>query len=186
MTFRCSCGKAESHGAVIGGIAVVLHGHVRTTKDIDIFVDGSLQPLGELLIASGFTLDSGKKEFIREGIPVHLVTIEQLKRAPRKNGRDRRNHDDFPRRPDRDQAAERQRERSEGPGSGRRDRSDPPSSIDGGVRTQSGQDATPDLPQADQGAEAGALGLTAEGIITLDFQTTTDSILDPRESEQSE
>ena len=72
------------HGAVIGGIAVLLHGHVRTTKDIDVFVEGSLQPLGELLVASGFALDAEKKEFIREGIPVHLVTIEQLKRAPRR------------------------------------------------------------------------------------------------------
>jgi len=70
-------------GAVIGGIAVLLHGHVRTTKDI-VFVEGSLQSLGELLVASGFTLDIEKKEFMREGIPVHLVTIEQLKRAPRR------------------------------------------------------------------------------------------------------
>ncbi|MGB0069318.1 MAG: DUF6036 family nucleotidyltransferase [Isosphaeraceae bacterium] len=32
-------------GVVIGGIAVVLHGHVRTTKDIDVFVAQSLPPL---------------------------------------------------------------------------------------------------------------------------------------------
>ena len=71
-------------GAVIGGIAVVLHGHVRTTKDIDIFVEGELQSLGDLLIARGFLLDSLKKEFVREGVPVHLVTIDQLKQPPRK------------------------------------------------------------------------------------------------------
>src|SRR5271157_2819172 len=71
-------------GAVVGGIAVVLHGHVRTTKDIDIFVEGALQPLAELLIAKGFSLDSLKKEFVREGVPVHLVTIDQLKQPPRK------------------------------------------------------------------------------------------------------
>jgi hypothetical protein len=71
-------------GAVIGGIAVVLHGHVRTTKDIDIFVVGSLQSFGDLLTASGFTLDPQKQEFVREGIPVHLVTIEQLKQAPKR------------------------------------------------------------------------------------------------------
>ena len=71
-------------GAVIGGIAVVLHGHVRTTKDIDIFVEGALQPLGDLLIARGFSLDSLKKEFVREGVPVHLVTMDQLKQPPRK------------------------------------------------------------------------------------------------------
>ncbi len=71
-------------GAVVGGIAVVLHGHVRTTKDIDVFVEGALQALAELLIAKGFAFDSQKKEFVREGVPVHLVTIEQLKQPPRK------------------------------------------------------------------------------------------------------
>ena len=40
-------------GAVIGGVAVVLHGHVRTTMDIDIFTNGPLEPLAELLLARG-------------------------------------------------------------------------------------------------------------------------------------
>jgi len=71
-------------GVVIGGLAVVLHGHVRTTRVIDVFVEQSLQPFVELLVANGFALDSQKKEFVREGVPVHLVTIEQLKQPPRK------------------------------------------------------------------------------------------------------
>jgi len=71
-------------GAVVGGIAVVLHGHVRTTKDIDVFVEGSLESLADLLIASGFSLDAQRKEFVREGVPVHLVTLDQLKEPPRK------------------------------------------------------------------------------------------------------
>ena len=64
-------------GAVVGGIAVVLHGHVRTTKDVDVFVESSLQDLAALLIAKGFTLDTAKKEFVREGVPVHLVTTSK-------------------------------------------------------------------------------------------------------------
>ncbi|MBV8308985.1 MAG: hypothetical protein JO344_01165 [Planctomycetaceae bacterium] len=71
-------------GVVIGGIAVVLHGHVRTTRDIDVFVEQSLQPFVELLVANGFALDSQKKEFVRDGVPIHLVTIDQLKQPPRK------------------------------------------------------------------------------------------------------
>jgi len=71
-------------GAVVGGIAVVLHGHVRTTRDIDVFVEGALQAFAELLIAKGFTFDSQKKEFVRDGVPIHLVTIDQLKQPPRK------------------------------------------------------------------------------------------------------
>ena len=70
-------------GAVIGGIAVVLHGHVRTTMDIDVFAEGPLEPLAERLLASGFDQEPGKKEFVRSGIPVHPVTLEQLKQAPR-------------------------------------------------------------------------------------------------------
>ncbi len=34
-------------GSVVGGIAVVLHGHVRTTRDIDVFVEGALQDLAD-------------------------------------------------------------------------------------------------------------------------------------------
>lgn len=64
-------------GAVIGGIAVVLHGHVRTTKDVDIFVPPPLEPLAELLIAHGFLFDRKEKAFIKHGVPVHLVLPEQ-------------------------------------------------------------------------------------------------------------
>jgi hypothetical protein len=71
-------------GAVIGGIAVVLHGHVRTTKDIDLFIDGPAEPLGNLLRANGFSFDAVAREFVREGIPVHLVTLGQLVQPPRK------------------------------------------------------------------------------------------------------
>ena len=34
-------------GVVIGGIAVLLHGYVRTTKDIDIFLDGKALVINE-------------------------------------------------------------------------------------------------------------------------------------------
>ncbi len=71
-------------GVIIGGIAVVLHGHVRTTRDIDVFVAQSLQPFAELLVANGFAVDAEKKEFVRDGVPIQLVTIDQLKQPPRK------------------------------------------------------------------------------------------------------
>jgi hypothetical protein len=65
-------------GVVIGGIAVVLHGYVRTTKDIDIFLQPPLEPLADLLTANGFTFDRGRREFIKEGVPVQLVLPEQV------------------------------------------------------------------------------------------------------------
>jgi hypothetical protein len=76
--------EAGVSGAVIGGIAVVLHGHVRTTKDIDLFVPGPPEPLGELLLAHGFAFDAARREFRRDEIPVHLVTRQQVEQAPRR------------------------------------------------------------------------------------------------------
>lgn len=68
---------------VIGGIAVVLHGHVRTTSDIDLFVDAPTELVGWFLQDNGFTFDSERREFSRDGIPVRLVTLQQLQSAPR-------------------------------------------------------------------------------------------------------
>src|SRR5215813_13687287 len=65
--------EAGIPGAIIGGIAVVLHGHVRTTKAIDIFVPPPLAPLADLLIAHGFLFDNEERAFIKHGVPVHLV-----------------------------------------------------------------------------------------------------------------
>ena len=64
-------------GVVIGGIAVVLHGHVRTTKDVDIFLSPPLEPLADLLVHHGFRFDREDKAFIKHGVPVHLVLPEQ-------------------------------------------------------------------------------------------------------------
>ncbi len=71
-------------GVVIGGIAVVLHGHVRSTKDIDILIDHPLEALAKVLCDHGFRYDEARREFVRDDVPVHLVTREQVARAPRK------------------------------------------------------------------------------------------------------
>jgi hypothetical protein len=70
-------------GVVIGGIAVVLHGHVRSTTDIDIFVDQPLEEIARVLCAHGFEYHEARREFVRDGVPVHLVTTEQIVRAPK-------------------------------------------------------------------------------------------------------
>ena len=74
--------EAGIDAAIIGGVAVVLHGHVRTTVDVDLFVSGSTDAVGDVLKAGGFEFDPAKREFAKAGVPVHLVTIEQLKRPP--------------------------------------------------------------------------------------------------------
>jgi hypothetical protein len=76
--------QAGIPGVVIGGIAVVLHGHVRATKDVDILLDQPLEGLAELLVASGFHHDKNRREFVRDEIPVHLVTREHVPHPPRR------------------------------------------------------------------------------------------------------
>ena len=60
-------------GVVIGGVAVVLHGHVRTTKSVDIFLTAPLKPLVDLLTENGFIFDRAKRAFAKQGVAVHLV-----------------------------------------------------------------------------------------------------------------
>jgi hypothetical protein len=62
---------------VIGGVAVVLHGHWRSTRDIDILAVSPLDDVAAVLLAHGCTHDPVRREFVREGIPVHLVAPEQ-------------------------------------------------------------------------------------------------------------
>ncbi len=63
--------------AIIGGIAVVLHGHWRATRDIDVLVGSSSRKIAALLESHGFVFDPVRREFVRDGIPVHLVLSEQ-------------------------------------------------------------------------------------------------------------
>ncbi len=65
-------------GVVIGGVAVVLHGYVRTTNDVDIVLQPPLEPLADLLTAHGFTFDRSRREFVKQGVPVQLVHPEQI------------------------------------------------------------------------------------------------------------
>jgi hypothetical protein len=68
---------------VIGGIAVVLHGHVRSTTNIDVFVDQPFHKAADLLTAGGFEFDAARREFVREEVPIHLVTREHVTQPPK-------------------------------------------------------------------------------------------------------
>jgi len=70
-------------GAVVGGVAVVLHGYLRTTRDVDVFCEEPLEALGRHLTECGFQFDRERREFLRDDIPLHLVTLEQLVDRPR-------------------------------------------------------------------------------------------------------
>jgi hypothetical protein len=59
-------------GAVIGGVAVFLHGHRRLTVDVDVLVSDTSRAAAALLDA-GFVFDASQREFRRDAAVVHLV-----------------------------------------------------------------------------------------------------------------
>lgn len=67
---------------VVGGVAVVLHGHVRTTVDVDVLATPPLECVAEVLEEAGYVYDPAMKEFRREGIPVHLVLPDRAGPVP--------------------------------------------------------------------------------------------------------
>jgi hypothetical protein len=69
-------------GAVIGGVAVVLHGYVRTTIDVDVFLPERPEEFAAALRSEGFRFDRGRREFVKGGVPVHIVTLDQLGTPP--------------------------------------------------------------------------------------------------------
>ena len=71
----------ELEGAVIGGVAVVLHGHVRTTADVDVFALDHGR-LATALCDRGFDFEPHQRQFVRDGVPGYLVTKSQLEVAP--------------------------------------------------------------------------------------------------------
>ena len=70
-------------GVVIGGVAVALHGHLRTTKDVDILVNPPLKPLADLLTNNGFSFDRAERAFVKHGVPVHIVSPKQVGSVPK-------------------------------------------------------------------------------------------------------
>lgn len=67
---------------VLGGIAVFLHGYRRTTEDIDLFVSDA-KVVGDALARMGARWDEESREFVLEGVPIHLVTEKETGGPPR-------------------------------------------------------------------------------------------------------
>lgn len=76
--------RQDIDGGIIGGIAVGLHGHVRATVDVDVFVASDTDRLADLLEANGFEFDEKDTQFVKRGVVVHLVTINEVGRAPKR------------------------------------------------------------------------------------------------------
>jgi hypothetical protein len=68
---------------VVGGIAVVLHGWGRFTRDIDIYSD-NFRETHDRLVAAGIPWDAKGREFLIEGVAVHLVPDDSLGGPPKR------------------------------------------------------------------------------------------------------
>jgi hypothetical protein len=68
--------------AIVGGVAVMLHGHVRATVDVDVYIEDDPGPLAARLEAAGFAFDPGRREFRRDLVPIHLVRPDQIPDSP--------------------------------------------------------------------------------------------------------
>lgn len=75
--------EAGVAGAIVGGVAVVLHGYIRTTVAVDIYSPEPTERPIDLLESLGFSLDSSRREFVRDGVVVHIVRPEQVGTPPR-------------------------------------------------------------------------------------------------------
>jgi hypothetical protein len=74
---------SEATGApVVGGIAVFLHGYRRTTQDIDVFAHDA-RAVASALERIGAHWDDESREFVLEGVPIHLVTEAETGGPPR-------------------------------------------------------------------------------------------------------
>lgn len=73
---------ADVSGVVIGGVAVVLHGHVRTTVDVDVLVLDALEPAAAALRSADYRFNRRRREFLKQNVPVHLLTVEQVRLPP--------------------------------------------------------------------------------------------------------
>jgi hypothetical protein len=74
--------SAATGAPILGGIAVFLHGYRRTTEDIDLFVEDA-RAVAEALERLGARWDDESREFVLEGVPIHLVTGTETGGPPR-------------------------------------------------------------------------------------------------------
>lgn len=73
---------SNARAAVIGGVAVALHGHIRTTNDVDLYVEGPLGDLAALLRKNRYVLQARRREFVKHGIAVHFFNSWHFKTQP--------------------------------------------------------------------------------------------------------
>jgi hypothetical protein len=70
--------RDQVDATVIGGIAVNLHGAVRTTADLDLYTPDRRKTAAELELA-GARWDKAQRQHMLHGVPIHTVTPEDAR-----------------------------------------------------------------------------------------------------------
>ncbi|MBI1825982.1 MAG: hypothetical protein HY287_12810 [Planctomycetes bacterium] len=72
----------EFEAVVIGGVSVALHGHLRTTCDVNVLLPKPARNLKATLESAGYEFHRGRSEFTKKRVPVQLVFTEELRHPP--------------------------------------------------------------------------------------------------------
>lgn len=68
---------------VVGGIAVILHGGGRMTRDIDVY-SADFKQTHAALVEAGIRWDARRREHVVDGVPVHMVADDSLGGPPKR------------------------------------------------------------------------------------------------------
>jgi hypothetical protein len=74
-----ACGRP-----VVGGVAVMLHGYGRLTRDIDVYSD-DFRETHTRLEAAGFKWNQSRREHIIDDVPIHMVGDDSLGGPPKRS-----------------------------------------------------------------------------------------------------
>lgn len=74
--------SAATGAPILGGIAVFLHGYRRATEAIDVFA-GDAPKVADALERLGARRADSQREFVLEGVPIHLATAAETGGPPR-------------------------------------------------------------------------------------------------------
>jgi hypothetical protein len=72
---------ANVENAIIGGVAVALHGRTRTTLDVDVYT-ADLEGTATALRDAGYRFQRRQRQSIKHGVPVQLLTKTDVGRVP--------------------------------------------------------------------------------------------------------
>jgi len=76
--------QSKIRGAIVGGVAIGLHGHLRATLAVYVYVPDRLDDFAAALRDDGCICNAARREFRRHGVPTHIVIDDQTGGPPKR------------------------------------------------------------------------------------------------------